>query len=148
GVLSNALAGAPNCLTAEVPPECATETGVAAWVAVKDASPNTRVYPGQTVTYTVEVRNVGSVDLFGISFDDDLSDVLDGASFRQGEGRATRGAVAFDAAARELSWSGNVPVGESATITYAVTVTVPGPLQLRNVLIGTPNCPDPPLTSS
>jgi choice-of-anchor A domain-containing protein/uncharacterized repeat protein (TIGR01451 family) len=85
------------------------------------ASTGTAV-PGGTVKYKVSVTNSGSVAYTGATFTDSLSGVLDDASFN-GDAVASAGSVAFSSP--NLSWTGNLAVGATATITFSVTVNSP-----------------------
>jgi fimbrial isopeptide formation D2 family protein/uncharacterized repeat protein (TIGR01451 family) len=88
---------------------------------------------GGTVTYTVTVKNVGPGDYSDdapATFEDDLADVLDAATYNK-DAAASTGAVSY--AEPKLSWSGALAAGESATITYTATYTGGGDQNLRNV---------------
>jgi uncharacterized repeat protein (TIGR01451 family) len=96
--------------------------------------------PGGTVSYTIVVTNTGAVAYDAgtpASFTDDLTPVNDDASY-QNDAAATSGAVSY--AAPTLGWSGTLPVGGSATITYSVKVFVPvaGDGILTNVVVTPP----------
>jgi uncharacterized repeat protein (TIGR01451 family)/LPXTG-motif cell wall-anchored protein len=87
---------------------------------------------GDTITYTVTVTNTGEVDFPGMSYTDDLSDVLDDATFNN-DAQASVGTVSF--AEPILSWAGDLPVGGSVTVTYSVTVTGDGDGELTNAVV-------------
>ncbi len=75
--------------------------------------------PGDIVTYNIVVKNTGNVSLTSANlaaFTDDMSDVLDNAAYN---GDATNGAIVNG---NILSWSGELNVGESKTVTYSVTI--------------------------
>ncbi|WP_127818668.1 DUF7927 domain-containing protein [Microbacterium sp. CPCC 204701] len=80
------------------------------------------VSSGDTLRYTVAITNTGNVDIpegDPAVVTDDLSGVLEGASYN-GDASATSGAiVASDAT---LTWTGGLETGETATVTYSVTV--------------------------
>ena len=78
--------------------------------------------PGSMVTYTVTVTNSGQTPYTGASFTDPLSGVLDDASYND-DASATVGSVAF--AIPDLTWTGDLAPGASATITFSVTVSNP-----------------------
>ncbi|MER5949634.1 hypothetical protein ABT127_26635 [Streptomyces sp. NPDC001904] len=109
----------------------------------KTASPK-KVRPGGKVTYTVTAKNIGGVDYPGAKFADDLSDLLDDATYNN-DAKASTGTVTYDRP--RLNWTGTVPEGKTATITYSVTVDDPvggdGKLT-NNVTADTPrtNCDD------
>ncbi len=85
------------------------------------ASPATAV-PGGVVHETVTVTNSGSVAYTGATFTDPLSDVLGDASYHN-DAAATAGSVAF--ASPNLTWTGNLAAGATATVTFSVTVNNP-----------------------
>ena len=90
---------------------------------VKTASTATAV-PGQTVTYTITVTDSGQTPYTGAALTDSLAGVLGDAAYN-GDAAATAGSVSY--AAPNLTWTGNLAPGGSATITYSVTVTTPTP---------------------
>src|SRR5690606_4707674 len=117
------------------PDACLTETPLQFYTVAKAASATT-VIPGDTITYTVTVTNGSAVDYTAdapASFEDDLSAVLDDATYNDD---ATNGAVVDGST---LSWSGAVAAGESVTITYSVTVNDPstGDDVLTNAVVPT-----------
>lgn len=97
----------------------------------------TTITPGQTFTYTVTVENTGGLDLTGLSFTDDLSDVVDDATYNN-DVSASSGTASFNGP-DEISWSGNLNVGQTATITYSLTMNDPatGNGTLKNSIVGT-----------
>jgi uncharacterized repeat protein (TIGR01451 family) len=122
-VLKNAVVtgSTGNCFGASTDPSCAAQVPTKAFDVVKTASTTTTT-PGAKVTYTIVVTNTGATDYTAgapASFTDDLTNVLDDASYGND---ATNGAVY---AAPTLSWSGPLAVGQSETITYSVTVHSP-----------------------
>ncbi|MBQ3358350.1 MAG: DUF11 domain-containing protein [Microbacterium sp.] len=87
----------------------------------KTASTDELPADGDSVTYTVVVTNEGPGEFTAESpatFVDDMTDVLDDATYN-GDATASVGTVTY--AAPELSWSGPLAAGASATITYTVT---------------------------
>ena len=120
---------------------------------VKTASAATAV-PGQTVTYTVTVTDSGQTPYTGATLTDPLAGVLDDAAYN-GDAAATAGSVSY--AAPNLTWTGNLSPGGSATITYSVTVNNPdtGDKMLTNTVTSPTagsNCPaggtDPDCTAT
>ncbi len=113
-----------NCEAGSTDPDCRTETPVRSLHVTKTVSAAV-ASPGDTVNYTIVVTNTGALP-FDVatpaSFTDDLSSVIDDAVY-QNDALATSGTVGY--AAPALGWSGSLPVGGSATITYSVVVTVP-----------------------
>jgi large repetitive protein len=109
---------------------------------VKTASTATAA-PGQTITYTITVSNSGQTPYTGAAFSDSLSGVLADASYNH-DATVTAGTVAFSSP--NLTWTGDLAVGASATVTYSVTVTSPdtGPHVLTNTATSATagnNCP-------
>jgi large repetitive protein len=99
--------------------------------------------PGQTITYTVTVTDSGQTPYAGATFTDDLSGTASDAAYN-GDAAATAGSVAY--AAPDLTWTGNLSPGDSATVTYSVTVHNPdtGGHVLTNIVTSTTldnNCP-------
>ena len=78
--------------------------------------------PGQTVTYTITVADTGQTPYTGAAVADDLTGVLDDAAYN-GDAAATAGTVTVTSP--DLTWTGNLAVGATATITYSVTVDNP-----------------------
>lgn len=121
--------------------DCETVTPIRAYDTVKTAS-HREVRPGDVVTYTVRVKNIGQVAYAAPTlarFTDDLSGVLDDASGPTG---LTGGATVADGA---LSWAGELPIGAVRTVTYSVTVldpaqtpTPPADGILRNAVVTPP----------
>ena len=97
----------------------------------------TTITPGQTFTYTITVENTGGLDLTGLAFTDDLSDVVDDAAYNN-DVSATTGTAAFNSP-DTITWNGNLNVGQTATITYSLTMNNPttGNGTLRNGVVGT-----------
>jgi len=80
----------------------------------KYVSPLT-VSPGDTLTFTVVVRNTGSADAVGVTLRDPIPDYATYVS-----GSATGGAT-YNAAQDRIEWEGTIPTGGSTTVTFQVT---------------------------
>ncbi|MEV0093805.1 hypothetical protein [Streptomyces sp. NPDC050738] len=93
------------------------------------------VRPGGTVTYIVRVTNNGSTEYTGAVVKDDLTGVLDDATYNH-DATARSGSFAFSEPT--LTWSGDVPAGRTVVLTYSVTVDDPGhgDFQLTNTVVG------------
>jgi uncharacterized repeat protein (TIGR01451 family) len=78
--------------------------------------------PGGVVTYTITVTNTGQTTYTGAGFTDPLSGVLDDAAYNN-DASATAGTVSYASSA--VSWTGDLNPGDTAVITYAVTVNNP-----------------------
>ncbi|MFE2106837.1 LPXTG cell wall anchor domain-containing protein [Kitasatospora sp. NPDC059463] len=99
--------------------------------------------PGDTVKYQVDITNTGNAPLTGLTVTDDLSAVLDDADYN-GDAAATAGKASY--AQPVLSWTGDLPVGAGARLTYTVKVKDPaaGDHTLRNTVVADRpggNCP-------
>lgn len=104
--------------------DCETTHPVGTYTVAKSADPasGTEVQAGDTVAYTVTVTQVGTGAVTGASLEDDLSDVLDDATWN-GDLSASSDTASFDAATETLAWAGDLEVGQQVTVTYSVTVT-------------------------
>src|SRR5690606_35836423 len=96
-----------------------------------DPAPGTDVPAGTTVEYTLTVTQRGEGADERASVTDDLSAVLDAATYN---GHVTSSAGDVAVADGVLSWSGDLPVGEVVTISVSVTVTGDGDGTLRNAV--------------
>ncbi|MFI6483460.1 hypothetical protein ACIBH1_36410 [Nonomuraea sp. NPDC050663] len=130
------------CPEGSTDPDCTTTVGVESLEVEKKADKAT-AKPGDTVTYTLAITNTGTVPITGETVTDDLSGVIDDATFVSAE--ATAGDVTFTAPT--LTWTGDVAVDAPVTVTYKVRVNGPpatgGDNKLGNVVSGPPssNCP-------
>ncbi|MDQ1131220.1 SpaA isopeptide-forming pilin-related protein [Microbacterium sp. SORGH_AS_0888] len=111
-----------------------------------DPASGQTVRPGEQITYQVVVQNTGNVDLTPAKLTDDLSDVLDNASYVEGSATATiNGASAASPVVNgtTLTWSDALKVGQTATLTYVVTVSphVTADDKLVNVVVGSADVP-------
>src|SRR5690606_32082722 len=115
------------------------------WRASKSADPAGSAPAGGTMTYTLLLENTGGAGLTGLVITDDLSGVLDDATYNSGASVSPNvGTVTFDAGGGTLEWTGDLAASQSLTITYSVTVDDPGGLadgNLVNAVLGPPNCP-------
>ncbi|MFD6066624.1 DUF7927 domain-containing protein [Amycolatopsis lurida] len=137
-VLRNAVTGpdGSTCPPGGSDPACGTVTPIGALEIEKTASPASAM-PGDKVTYTVTVHNVGPAAYPGGTFTDDLTGVLDDATWN-GDASATSGVTTFDGPSRKLTWTGDVAAGATVTVTYSVTIGKPpaGDRRLTNVVVG------------
>jgi large repetitive protein len=109
---------------------------------IKTASTATAA-PGQIVTYRVTVTDSGQTPYTGAAFSDSLSGALADASYNN-DATATTGAISY--ASPVITWTGDLTVGATATITYSVTVNTPdtGSQVLTNTITSATagnNCP-------
>ena len=113
-----------NCASGSTDTRCSSTVGVSVLtiaMTVSPASPAT-VTPGATVSYTITVTNAGAVAYTGAALADSLAEVLDDATYN-GDATATAGSLAFSTP--NLTWTGALAAGASATITFSVTVNDP-----------------------
>ncbi|NUU07434.1 Ig-like domain-containing protein [Leifsonia sp. C5G2] len=120
---------------------CTTTTPVAQF-HVKKSSTTQQVVAGAVVPYEITVTNTGAVDFTAAnpaSFTDDLSQVTDDAAYNGDAAIDPVGAGTVTVSGDTLSWSGALPVGDSVTISYTMTVNTPatGDQTLTNVVTTT-----------
>ena len=121
-----------------------------------DPTDGAEVHPGDTITYTVQGRNTGETVLDPVVIADDLSQVLNNAELvgdivaRIGDVDHSAG-LDFDERTKLLTWSGELQVGETVEIVYAVQVNADAQGQLLfNIANGTATPPGvvPPIEPS
>ncbi|WP_141012633.1 DUF7927 domain-containing protein [Nocardioides sambongensis] len=114
---------------------CDTVTGsLPALEIEKSASGLDGARIGDTVTYRIEVTNTGDGDYTAAApatFVDDLSQVLDDATYN-GDAVVESGPGSLAYAEPTLVWTGPLAAGESAVITYTVTIDGAGDTELSN----------------
>lgn len=133
-------------------PDCRTVHPIGDFEYSKMSNPKSpsSVKIGDTITYTVTATQFGPAAFPGASLVDDLSGVLDDATYNE-DAQATAGTVVRDG--NSLTWTGDLGVGQTVTITYSVTVVGGGDTTIRNAVTspggggvcvpapdGTPNC--------
>ena len=112
-----------NCPSGSTDPRCtSTVTVLVPGLQIAASAGSSTTAPGSVVNYTVTVTNSGQTAYTGATFTDPLSGVLDDAAYNN-DASATAGSVSF--ASPDLTWTGNLAVGASATITFSVTVNNP-----------------------
>jgi uncharacterized repeat protein (TIGR01451 family) len=135
-VVTSAAAG-NNCMSGSADPRCVATVivRVPGLTIVKTASPASTT-PGSVVAYTITVTDTGQTPYFGATFSDPLGGVLDDAVYNA-DAAATSGTAGVSGSA--LSWTGDLAVGASASITYSVTVSDPdvGDRTLTNTVVST-----------
>ncbi|WP_166983399.1 DUF6923 family protein [Paramicrobacterium fandaimingii] len=137
--LDTTLENTANVLANEDDPNSSNDTDSATTVVVsphlaveKSSSADGAAVAGDIVTFTVAVTNDGTADYTvdnPAELTDNLSDVLDDAEWNDTATVAFSNDSASDAPVFEgdtLTWSGPLRAGETATITYDVTVTSAG----------------------
>lgn len=115
-------------------------------VAKSVLAPEEGVYPGDVITYTVVLTNDGTGKYPDARLHDDLTGVLDDAQFVAGSGSVTvtgsAAASVADPAAGVLTWTGDIPAGGIATITYQVEVGEFADGELTNAAYASPASTD------
>ena len=102
--------------------DCVTTHYTPKWTLAKSSAPATgaQVLPGDKVAYTLTVENTGPATLTGATVQDNLSDVLDNAGWND-DASTSSGSASLSGST--LTWAlGSVEPGQSATLTYSVTV--------------------------
>ena len=110
-----------NCPANGTDPRCTVSVPVSALTITQTASAATAA-PGAVVGYTITVTNSGLVAYAGATFTDPLAGVLGNAAYN-GNAAATAGSVSYTSP--NLTWTGNLAAGATATITFSVTVSNP-----------------------
>ncbi|MFG1867237.1 DUF7927 domain-containing protein [Micromonospora arborensis] len=112
-----------NCSTGSLDARCTATVPVSALTIVKTAN-RTTATPGDVVSYTIAVTNTGQAPYPAATFTDAMGAALDDAVYNN-DAAATTGSVSFSSP--NLTWTGILAVGASATITYTMTVRAPDP---------------------
>lgn len=128
--IGNVVTGSGDLPPSDCPvedPECReTEHHVPSWSLVKSSDPadGSTVAPGDEVTYTLTIKNTSDAQLKGLTATDDLSNVLNNATF-VGVGEVTSGVVVAPiAGTNTLIWTIPGPLAPGATATAEYTVKV------------------------
>jgi uncharacterized repeat protein (TIGR01451 family) len=119
-----------------------------AQVVSKTADDDEATRNGDTVTYSIVVRNVGAAPFTvgnPVHVRDDLSGVLDDAKpFRLATASDGGAGGTFSYAYPQLSWKGPLAIGASVTLTYSVDLAQGGDSLVKNVT-WVPLKPDEPV---
>ena len=114
---------ASNCPGAGGDTSCtATTTVLIPALTITKSANTTTTTPGATVGYTITATNTGQTAYAGAKLVDALGGVRDDGTFI-GTTTASRGAVTVTTAA--LTWTGDLALGQSVTITYSIKVDSP-----------------------
>jgi uncharacterized repeat protein (TIGR01451 family) len=122
---STITSGTPGstCPASGPAPACTSTVTVLipALTITKTASTSTTT-PGATVGYTITVTDSGQTPYTAATVTDSLDGVVLDATYDK-DAAATSGTVSY--ASPDLTWTGNLNPGDTATITYTVTVDNP-----------------------
>lgn len=134
-VFQNCAANITSSVGLNLPDSCATVSfpPVAQLDITKSTSATSETREGDTVWYTVTATNTGGSDYTAADpavVLDDMTGLLDDASYNGDAGSTRPGALSFTAP--QLNWSGALSVGHSVTLTYSVTATLSGDGSLLN----------------
>jgi uncharacterized repeat protein (TIGR01451 family) len=122
-ITDSTTAPGSNCPSGGTDPRCtATVTVLTPGLTITKTADMSTTTPGTTVGYTITVADTGQTPYTGATVTDDLTGVLNDAGYN-GDGTATTGTVSY--ASPALTWTGNLAVGATATITYSATVHNP-----------------------
>ena len=137
-----------------------TNTPIPTWTLAKQAlhgadplAAGASVQPGDVITYRITATNTSAVPVSGTVLTDDLSDVLDDATFVAGSAQLVIAGgpplVGPDPVGAQLTTASfTLPASSSAVLTYRVTVAADAwSATLRNVVsgaAGVPGLPTPP----
>ncbi|MCU1479009.1 MAG: hypothetical protein JWQ64_3702, partial [Subtercola sp.] len=91
-------------------------------LSITTTADTTTALPGAVVTYTTTAVNTGPTVYYAARVTDNLSGALTDGDY-DGLGTATRGSLSFDGA--QLSWLGDLALGQSVTIVYSITIDDP-----------------------
>ncbi|MEV4094110.1 hypothetical protein [Streptosporangium saharense] len=144
GNLRSELTGPPSASTVSncVSEGCEAPLGMAELRIVRSSEPAVPKL-GEPVRYTIRVTNVGTAPYQGASFTDDLSGLLDDATFGD-DLRASDGDASYSPPT--VLWNGDVDPGKTVTVTYSARTHLPatGDRKLGGIVVsegeGT-NCP-------
>jgi uncharacterized repeat protein (TIGR01451 family) len=121
---TSATSPAPGSTCGEAPACVNTVTVLIPGLSVSATAGVATTTPGSRVVFTVTVANTGQTPYTGTVVSTVLTGILDDAELA-GEVVATSGVATYTEP--DLSWTGTLPVGVTATISYAVTVRDPDP---------------------
>ena len=135
--VTSATPGASCPASGPAPAACTTTVTVLipALTITKTASTATTT-PGSVVQYTITITDTGQTPYTGATVTDDLTSVLDDAAYNN-NAAATAGLVSYTSPV--LTWTGNLDPGDTAVITFTITISNPdtGDKHLVNTVTST-----------
>jgi large repetitive protein len=112
-----------NCPAGSADPRCTMTANVLIpGLTITMTASSSTATPGSTIHYTITVADTGQSSYSGAVVTDDLTGVLDDVAYND-DATATVGTVSY--ASPVLTWTGDLAPGDTATITYTVTVDNP-----------------------
>src|SRR5260370_30144080 len=126
GVLASTITSTTagsNCPSGGTDARCAVTVKVAVLVIANSANVSSAT-PGSVGRFTATVTNTGQVPYDGITISTNASDVFDDAT-PNGDQTVTSGTLTITGTG--LTWTGDIPVGGTVTVTGTVTVKNPDP---------------------
>ena len=91
-------------------------------LTITETASSSTTTPGSLVRYTITVADTGQTSYAGAVVTNDLTGVLNDVAYN-GDATATTGTVSY--ASPVLTWAGDLAPGDTATVTYSVTVDNP-----------------------
>jgi len=123
GVNDNVVANGQSVTLTASTSQCAvTDTVLVPALTISKTSNVSTTTPGSTVLYTITATNSGQVAYTGATFTDSLTGLLNDATYNN-NASATTGTATYTSP--NLTWTGNLALGATATITYSITVDNP-----------------------
>ena len=112
-----------NCQAGSTDPDCtATSTVLVPALTITKTAGTTFVVPGGAVQYTITITDTGQTDYVNAIVTDNLAGLLDDATYNT-DATSTTGAISYTSPT--LTWTGDLAVGDSTTITYSATANNP-----------------------
>ena len=120
--ITTAAAGS-NCPAAAPAAACSISVPVLTpGLSITNTPDTTAATPGSVVGYTLAITNTGQTPYTGISVAESFAEMTDDAAY-DGNASATAGTLSY--ASPVLTWTGDLAVGATATVTFTVTVHNP-----------------------
>ena len=114
-----------NCPTGSTDARCSVTVTVSG-LTISTTANTSSAAPGAVVRYTIKVTNTGQTPDTGAAVTDPLAGVLDDATYNHDAGISPTGTGVLSYSSQILSWTGNLAVAATVTISYSVTVSKPG----------------------
>ena len=112
-----------NCPAGSADPACSSTIPVLSpALSIVKTADTTAAVPGQVIGFTVTVTNTGQTPYTRAAVTDSLAQLAGKATY-DGDAAATTGTVTYSSST--LTWTGDLAVGATATITYSITIDNP-----------------------